>query len=209
MSQPVSADTIRPRAAFPARMRLVLNSVILALLVINALILLTLDSDRTAMAPVNSAPEQVFYDDGGHMQITLTSAWVALPEKPNGSILFASDQASDRHLLVFRESKSDHVGVDPKYRTLDGYAAFRAGQLNEALGNGTQGKLVSLTISGLPGRQAELSGTAQGNSITILETIVEAPDAFYQIRLVTVSDRFAAARATFSKAAQSFLVRGL
>lgn len=207
MSQPVSAATVRPRAVFPARMRLVLTVVIIALLLINAFVVLTLPLGRATTAPVDPAREQVFYDQGGHMQITLPSTWVAVQESPNIFMLFATDQNSDGALTLFRESKSDLSDLDPKYQTLDGYAALLTGQLTGALG-GTQGQLVPLTIGGLPGRQVEVSGTNQGNSITGLVTFVEAPDAFYQIRLMTVSHRFAADRAMFSKAAQSFRVRG-
>jgi hypothetical protein len=190
-----SAGTFR--VVMPPRLRSTLNGVLVVLLVLNTAILLALARTPPESHPVDppsAADPLVVTDREGQVQLTLTSDWIVEPILPPGCVLTASQPSQDLVLLVFAERKSALVGADERLANLDGYSQYLRELLAKSLQNATHGAPARITIDGLPAVQAEVQGTTEGRQFTFLHTVVEAPDAYYQVRGVALSENFAAAR---------------
>lgn len=116
--------------------------------------------------------------------------------------LFAGD-SNDNYVAVVRIDKEEYAD---DYSLLE-YCEAKNYDLGNNMKNGEGTEFENIIISGHPAIQFEYSGEEDSYKIGYMFTVVEVPDAFYQISGWTTQNRFASSRETFHNIANSFRVR--
>lgn len=110
---------------------------------------------------------------------------------------------NDAYVAVVRIDKDDYA----KDFSLLEYCEAKNYDLSNNIKNGTGTEFENIMISGHPAIRFEYSGEEDNYKISYLFTVVEVPDAFYQIAGWTTQKKFASSRETFQNVADSFRLK--
>jgi len=190
----------------PVWQRWLLNGIVVALVLLNICIVLAFVQVWREMRMVKMPQPLVVRDDAGQIQLELNPDWSVSPTRPADCILQATNSREDAVILVIYESKAPLAAADPRYLKLSDYGQLLRNLLLKTLSEGSQQPPVALTIGGLPAVQAEVQGVTGESELTFLHTVIEAEDAFYQVRVVTTSSRFPQLRSQLAAAVSTFRV---
>jgi len=130
----------------------------------------------------------------GRVQLTLPSSWIKIPPVGEGMILFAASQEDVVGVYVFAEEKEALMEADLHFRQVEPYAEFMRGLLLRELAGGREEVPRRVMIGGRSAVQCILHGSAEGEQLTMVHTIVETPTTFYQVRAFAASEMFDSAR---------------
>lgn len=153
----------------------------------------------------SSAPAQVASSPDGDVEITLPPEWEKVQNVPDfrDAKIAISDPGKGLSLVVFSESRQDIVGM-----TLDQYAAKLRELLQQAMPSSTATPPRQLTVDGHPAVQSEIRGAINNLNVVFLHTVVETPQAYYQVRVWTKSSQYGQSADTLQNLIQAVRLRG-
>jgi hypothetical protein len=166
---------------------------IVAALAILALAACVTTQPRTAVTPTT------VYSDDGLSELIVPDTWRTRPNLGKSGTIRVADEGTENYLLVNTYLPHEHEG-----KPFAQFAERVSARLMKGLRGGKLSAPKSLTISGRPALEYEISGVMGSLPLVYLSTVVDGENARHHLVAWTLGERYSANRDAMREAASSF-----
>lgn len=133
-------------------------------------------------------------------QLTVPGSWKTQTDLNDVANLQAANPLAEQYAIVISESKQDFTGDV----SLDDYVELITKDINTRITDAQITETRSITISGYPAKQIEVSGSVEKVKAKWIYTFIDAPKNFHQILAWTIASRYDSNRPVLLEVINSF-----